>query len=91
MNVEYNVFKIFDRQAALDHHEEANKNQFYEFAHDSASLLNKDKHQAFRIKFADANFRYNDVIASSFRKTLSHKAGKVAELAEEACTKCFDL
>ena len=31
------------------------------------------------------------MIASSFRKPLSHKAEKVAELAEEECNECFDL
>ena len=43
------------------------------------------------MQFADAKFRHNDVIVLSFRKPLSHKAEKVAELVEEACTEHFDL
>ena len=43
------------------------------------------------MQFIDTKFRHNNVIASSFRKPLSHKADKVAELAAEACTECFDL
>ena len=69
----------------LDRHEEANENQFCQFTYDSATLLNKDKHHALGIQFADSKFRHNNLIASLFRKPLSHKAEKIAELAEEAC------
>ena len=58
--------------------------------HDGATLLNKDKHHAFGMQFADAKFRHNNAIALSFRKPLSHKANKVAELKEEACSEFFD-
>ena len=58
-------------------------NQFGQFLNDSATLINKDKHQAFRMKFADAKFRHNDAIALSFRKPLTHKSDKVAGLVHE--------
>ena len=37
------------RQAALDHHEDSNKNHFYQFTCDSDASLNRDRHQAFGI------------------------------------------
>ena len=42
------------------------------------------------MQFTDNNFRHDDLIASSFRTPSSHKADKVAELAEEVCHECFD-
>ena len=67
------------------------KISFFQFMHDSAALINEDKHQAFRIQFKYSKFRHNSVIVFSFRKPLSHEAEKVTELAEEACTEYFDL
>ena len=86
VNAEHDAFKKSTRQAALDHQEEANENLFCQFVHDGATLLNKDKYQALVMQFADVKFRHNNVIISSFRKPSSHKAEKVDELAEEACT-----
>ena len=41
------MLKKLVRQAALDHHEEASENQFFQFMHDGVTLLNKSKYQAF--------------------------------------------
>ena len=73
VNTEWNTFKKSSRQEVLDHHEKANKKQFCQFAHDVATLLNKDKYQAFGMQFTDTKFGHNNVIASSFRKPLSYK------------------
>ena len=81
LSTEHNEFKKDADHVALDHHEEAHENQFCQFACDGATLLNKDKNQEFGMQFADAKFRHNNVIAFKFRKPLSHKAEKVAELA----------
>ena len=43
------------------------------------------------MQFADKDFKNNDAIASSFRKNITHKADKVAELAEKACYETFYL
>ena len=43
LNAEHNTFEKSARQAALDHHEEANEYQFYQFAHDGATLHIKNK------------------------------------------------
>ena len=59
LNAEHNTFKKASRQEVLDHHEEANENQFCQFTHDGATLLYKDKHQAFGMQFADAKFSHN--------------------------------
>ena len=59
--------------------------------HDGATLLNKDKHQAFGMQLIDTKSRHNDAIALSLRKIFSNKADKVAGLAEEACNECFKL
>ena len=53
--------------------------------------MNNEKYQAFSMQFAGNKFRWNNTIALSFRITSSHKADKVAELAEEVCHECFDL
>ena len=90
LNVEYDAFKKAARQVVLDHYEEENENSFCQFTHDGAALRNKDKHQAFGIQFTDAKFRHNNLIELSFRRPLSHKAYKVAELVEEACNDDFD-
>ena len=78
------------RQASLDHHEDASENKFYQFAHDGATFLNKQRQQDFGMQFADTKFRCNDAIGSSFRKPLTHEADKVSELAEEVCSECFN-
>ena len=78
-------------QAALDHCEDANENCFFQFAHDGATLLNKDEHQACGMHFVETKFRHNDAITSLFRKPSLHETDKVAELAEEACNECFEL
>ena len=54
--------------------------------HDGAALLDKDKYQAFGMQFTD-----NNAIALSFRKVVSHKSDKVAELAEEVFHEHFEL
>ena len=59
--------------------------------HDGAASLNKDKHQACGMKFADENVCYDNAIDSSFRKPVSHESDKVAHLAEEFCQECFKL
>ena len=79
------------KQEFLDHYEEANQNSFFQFVHYGTTLMNKEKHQAFAMHFEDNKFRHDDAIALSFRITFSHKAGKVAELAEEVCHECFGL
>ena len=91
LNAEHNTFKKASRQEVLDHHEEANQNQFCQFPHDGTTLLNECNHQAFGMQCVDAKFRHNSVIAFSFRTPLSQEAEKVAELSEEVCTECFDL
>ena len=62
LNEEHDPFKKDARQAALDHYEEANKNQFYPFSYDGSEKLNKDKCQAFGMQFLDAKFHHNNVI-----------------------------
>ena len=54
------------------------------------TLPNTDKYQAFRMHFEDAKFCHNNAAALSFRKSLTHKADKVAELAQEACSEHFN-
>ena len=68
-----------------------NENSFYQFTHDGTTPHNKCKYQAFGIQFTDAKFRNNNVISLSFKKPLSHKAKKVAELAEESFNEYFDI
>ena len=63
LNSEHNAFKKYARQEVLDHHEKANANQFYQFTHGGATLINKNKHQAFGMHFADTQFRHNNSIA----------------------------
>ena len=63
---------------------------FLQLIDDGAKLKNEPKHQAFGIQFAQRIFRYDNVIASSFRKVLSSKSDKVAELAKEARTEAID-
>ena len=43
------------------------------------------------MQFADNKFRNNNAIVLSFRKTISQKADKVAQLAEEVWQECFEL
>ena len=43
------------------------------------------------MKFTDNQFRYNNLIASSFRQHLSHESHKVAQLTEEFCQEYFEL
>ena len=43
------------------------------------------------MQFADDQFRHKHSIALSFRKSLSYKADKVAQLAEEVCQEHFEL
>ena len=78
------------RQAALDCHEEARKNQIFQFFHDGATLLNELKHQAFGMQFEDAKIRCNNSMSLSFRKPLTHKADEVAKVVEEGCLECFN-
>ena len=59
--------------------------------HDRATLPNKDKYQAFGMKFSDNKFQHNNAIVLSFRKPVSHKFDKVAALAEEVFHECFEL
>ena len=59
--------------------------------HDGDESLKKNKYEAFGMQFVDAKFRHNDAITLLFRKPFSHEAKKVAESAEEACNKCFEL
>ena len=47
LNAEYNAFKKAAHKSVLDHHKEASLNQFFQFAHDGATLLDKDKYQTF--------------------------------------------
>ena len=68
MNVEHNAFKKSVRKAVLDHYEEVNLNQNFQFSHDGATLLNKDNHQAFEMQFVDAKIRHNNTVILSFRK-----------------------
>ena len=91
LNDEHNLLNKETRQEVLDHYEDANENSFCQFAHYSATLLKKDKYQAFGIHFADTKFRHNDAITLSFRKPFSHESYKVAALVEEACNECFEL
>ena len=81
---------LFFQKELLNHHVEASFNEFCKFAHDGCALERKDKHQDFRTHFADRRFRHNNAIALSFRKSLSSKADKVSELAQDACTEVLD-
>ena len=78
-------------KAAIEHCEEGQQNRFCQFAHDGDTLLNKDEHHACGMKFTDNRFRRDNAIALSFRKPLTHKADKVAQLAEEVCNEIFEL
>ena len=91
MNAEHKTFKKAACQAVLDHYEEANENSFCQLVHDGDALLNKYEYQVFGMQFVDYKFCHNNVIALSFRKPVSHKSDKVAELAEEACHEYFEL
>ena len=71
LNAEYDTFKKATLPAVLDHHEEENKNLFYQLMHDSAKLLNIDKHQSFGMQFIDTKFHHNNAITFSFRKKIS--------------------
>ena len=59
--------------------------------YDGPALLNKVKCQAYRMLFTDKTFRYNDAIALSFRKHVSHESDKIAQLVEEVCQEYFEL
>ena len=59
--------------------------------HDGATTLNKDKHQVYGMQFTDNQFLYNNEIALSIRKSVSHKSDKVAQLVEEVCQEYFEL
>ena len=43
------------------------------------------------MKFVGKQFKHSNAIALSFRKSTSHEAYKVAELAEEICHETLDL
>ena len=60
-------------KAVNEHYEQGYQNRFCQFAHDGDTLLNKDKYQAYGVKFTDNQFRHNNAIDFSFRKPLSHK------------------
>ena len=78
LNVEHGTFKTFIKQEVLDHYEEANQNSFCQFVNDGATQMNKEKDQAFAMKFADNKFRHDNMIGFSFRMPSLHKADKVA-------------
>ena len=42
------------------------------------------------MKFTDKQFEHNNAIALSFRNSISHKADRIAQLAEELCDETFD-
>ena len=65
-------------------------NTFFQFVHDSVTLLNKDKYQAFGMQFTDMESRHNNVVYFSLRQTLTYKADKVAELSQESFSEWFD-
>ena len=79
------------KKVVLEHYEEGHQNRFCQFAHDGATLKNKDECQAMDMQFSDKYFKHNNAIALVFRKPITHKADKVAELAEKACCEMFDL
>ena len=85
LNAENNAFTKAARKVVLGHNEEVSLNQFSQFTHNSATLLNKDKHHDFGMQFIDAKCRHNNTVALSFRKPLTRKADKVAELVQESC------
>ena len=58
--------------------------------HDGAALLNKDNHQVFGIQFSDTQIRHDNVIASCFRKPISHKVEMVAQLAQDFINEMFE-
>ena len=43
------------------------------------------------MQFTNKQFKYNNVLALSFVKPISHEVDKVAELDEEICDETFDL
>ena len=77
------VLKQGMKKIAMDHCEEGHRNQFCQFAHDGATLKNRDEHQAMGIQFSDEDGEHDDVITLAFRKPISHKADNVAMLAKE--------
>ena len=78
-------------KVVTEHYEEGHKNRFPQFSCDGATLKNKENCQAFGVQFTGKELKYNDAIASSFRKPTSNKADRIAELAEEMCDEVFDL
>ena len=56
VNAECNAFVKAVKNVVMDHHKEVHQNTFCQFMHDGATLLNKDKHQAFGIQFSDTQF-----------------------------------
>ena len=74
----------------MDHYEEANQNCFCQFVHDGATLLNKDKYQAFGMQFTDNQFRHNNETSLCFRKPLTHEADMVAQLVQDISNEMFE-
>ena len=52
--------------------------------------MGKEKCQDFEIQFADRRFCHRNVLALLFRKALSRKCDKFAELVEDSCIQVLD-
>ena len=91
VNAEHNALMKAIKKVVLEHYEEGHQNRFCQFMHDGFTLKNKDKHQAMGVQFADKDFKHDDVITLAFRKSVTHEADKVAELAEKSRYETFGL
>ena len=76
VNAEHNAFVKAAKNKVIDHYEEAHQHLFFQFTHDRATLLNKDKCQCFGMQFTENQFTHNNAIALCFRKPLTHKSDK---------------
>ena len=58
------------KEAVIENCEEDQQNRFCHFRHAGATLLNKDKYQAYGMQFTDNLFGHDNAIALSFRKKI---------------------
>ena len=91
VNTEHSTLMKAIKKVVLENYEKGHHDRFCQFAHDRATLKNKDKHQVMGMQFSDKDCKHDGAIALVFRKPISHKANKVAELAQKACNETFGL
>ena len=73
LTAEHNTFEKAAKKEVIEHYKEGKQNSFFQFMHDGAISLNKEKFQAYGMKFTYNKFLHNNAIALSFRKPVSRK------------------